>query len=262
MQPSELTIVGIAAGLVHHLTLQGLTAIKEANVIVLDMGVDAEICSLWSSQKKTIVRMPHRDSSQIEIESMEVASLIHTGLKVVRLSWDQANSKKRLDHELKFMRKLGIHLRVVPSVFALQQEAWDLRLPWLSEILPSQFRIVQSLEVEGDRFYWKQLADGAETLALDLGQARLQPFIDRLLLAGADPERPVALVAHNPTQSPSCWLTTLEEVDDLLPQWNPQAATIVYIGNWPHAVRDSEPNKSFWGSLEVAAQSWMRAQEA
>ncbi len=264
MQTSELAIVGLAAGNLDYLTLNGLSFIKDADVIVHDTGLDAEIRSLWSAQTRSIVlpQVAVSDEQHIEAEARLIVESIRGGQRVVRLSLDQPHLKKRLEAELKILKRLGVRQRIVPSLYALQKEAWDLRLPWLSELIPTQFRIIQSTSIRGDGPFWKQLAIGSDTLAIDLGQGKLHNFIDRLLLAGADPDRPVALVSHHPTQNPICWLTTLEEVDELLPQWKPQGATIVYIGTWPHAVRDSETNKNFWGSLETAAENWLRAQRA
>jgi len=262
MQPSELSVVGLGNGHLDQLTLSGLALIKGANVVVYDAQLDAEIRAFGSDQKHFPVHSGLQNGRPIEEECRHIADLIRRGSRVVRLSLDHDEHKKRLERELIVLRRLGIKKRFIPSMNALHNEAWNLRLPWLSEAMPGNFRVIPSTQVRGDRNFWRYLADEAQTLALDVGQGRLQGFIDRLLLAGADPERPVALVAHHPTQSPICWLTTLEEVDELWPQWQPNGATIVYIGTWPHAIRDTESNKSFWGSLEAAAEDWLRAQRA
>lgn len=262
MQPLELSVVGLGDGSLDSLTLNGLSLIKDADVIVHAGGLDPEILSLWNGRKRSIVLNATLDIQRVESECRLLAETMRSGLRVVRVSIETTEEKKRLELELKILRSLGVRQRIVPSMQALHKEAWDLRLPWLSEILPTSFRIVQSVNIKGDRYFWREMAEKADTLAVDLGQGRLQNFVERLLLAGADPERPVALVAHHPTQSPMCWLTTLEEVDELLPQWKPVGATIVYIGTWPHAMRDTESNKNFWGSLEAAAETWLRAQRA
>lgn len=264
MVKTELTLVGLASGTLDSLTLNGLSAIKDAEVIIFEVGLNHEIRSLWSPNARTIMLHYNTgaDSRYIESIARLIADTVRSGLKVVRLSLDQPSLNKCLDAELKILRKLGIGLKIVPSLLALKREAWELRLPWLSEAVPPAFRIIQSQTVQNDKVFWRQLAQGHETLILDLGYNRLVHFMDRLLLAGADPERPLALVAHHPTQSPLCWLTTLEEVDELWPQWRPNAATIVYIGNWPHTVRESDHEPSFWGAMEAAAANWLRAQRA
>ncbi|HYX38201.1 MAG TPA: SAM-dependent methyltransferase [Oligoflexus sp.] len=262
MQPSELSVVGLGSGHLDHVTLGGLALLKDADAIIQDGYLNADLGTVGSPHKRNIVHAATQDVGRMEAECRQVVDLIRSGSKVVRLTYDDPDHKKRLELELKILRRLGVKKRFVPSLQALHHEAWNLRLPWLSEAAPSNFRVIPSTQVRGDRNFWRYLADEAQTLALDVGRGKLENFMERLLLAGADPERPVALVDHHPTQSPICWLTTLEEVDELLPQWKPQGATIVYIGTWPHAIRDTESNKSFWGSLEAAAEVWLRAQRA
>ncbi|HET9237221.1 MAG TPA: SAM-dependent methyltransferase [Oligoflexus sp.] len=262
MQPSELSIVGIGHGQLDQLTLTGLALIRDADIIIHDGEDETGIEAAWFSHKRCLVHTPQYDGAAMEPECRRIAEWIRSGMKVVRLSHEQVDHKKRLDRELYFLRRFGVKIRFVPSLQSLHDEAWNLGLPWLSEAHRGNFRIIPSTQVRGDRNFWRYLADEAQTLAVDVGRGKIENFIERLLLAGADPDRPVALVAHHPTQSPVCWLTTLEEVDELLPQWKPNAATIVYIGTWPHAIRDTESNQSFWGSLEAAAEVWLRAQRA
>jgi siroheme synthase len=262
MQPSELSVVGIGHGQLDQLTLTGQALIKEADIIIYDGEDETGLEPSWFSQKRCLIHTAAYDAAAVESDCRRIVEWIQSGFKVVRLSHEDAEHKKRLESELIFLRRFGAKIRFVPSLQALHDEAWNLGLPWLSEAQRGNFRVIPSTEVRGDRNFWRYLADEAQTLALDAGRGRIANFIERLLLAGADPERPVALVAHHPTQSAMCWLTTLEEVDELLPQWKPNAATIVYIGTWPHAIRDTESNKSFWGSLEAAAEVWLRAQRA
>jgi siroheme synthase len=261
MQPSELSVVGIGQGL-DQLTLSGLALIKDADVIIHDGEEETALEASRLTRKPCLVHTPRYASSAIEAECRLISEWIRSGSRVVRLSHDDPEHRKRLERELGILRRNGVKTRFVPSLQALNQEAWNLRLPWLSESQGGKFRVIPSTQVRGDRNFWRYLAEEAQTLAVDVGRGKIDGFVERLLLAGADPERPVALVAHHPTQSPVCWLTTLEEVDELLPQWKPQGATILYIGTWPHAIRDTEANQNFWGSLEAAAEVWLRAQRA
>jgi siroheme synthase len=260
MYPSELSVVGIGTGQVTQLTLMGRALVQQANVICCDSSLETTVFALCP-EKRCMVLAEH-DALQMEKDSRELAALIHGGAKVVRLSADQVEHRKRLERELSILQRLGVRKRFYPSVQTLQDEAWNLGLPWLLEAQRGAFRIIPSTQVRGDRNFWRYLADDAQTMAVDVGRGRIEVFVERLLLAGADPDRPVALVAHHPTRSAICWLTTLEEVDELLPQWKPQGATILYIGTWPHAIRDTDANKSFWGSLEAAAEIWLRRQRA
>ncbi|WP_176736490.1 SAM-dependent methyltransferase [Oligoflexus tunisiensis] len=260
MHPSELSVVGIGTGQLTQLTLMGRALIQQADVICCESAMEDAVLAFGADKRWKILTA--QDASQLEKEGRELAELLHSGARVVRLSFNQMDHKKRLEHELTILRRLGVRKRFFPSLQALHDEAWNLGLPWLSEAQPGAFRIIPSTQVRGDRHFWRYLADDAQTLAVDVGRGRIEIFVERLLLAGADPERPVALVAHHPTRSPICWLTTLEEVDELLPQWKPHGATILYIGTWPHAIRDTEANKSFWGSLEAAAEVWLRKQRA
>lgn len=262
MQPSELSVVGIGHGQLDQLTLTGLALIKDADIIIYDGEDETGIEASWFSHKRCLVHTTSYDLAAMESDCRRVVEWMRGGFKLVRLSHEGSDHKKRLERELSILRRFGVKIRFAPSLQALHDEAWNLRLPWLSEAQRGNFRVIPSTHVRGDRNFWRYLADEAQTLAVDVGRGKIEIFVERLLLAGADAERPVALVAHHPTQSPICWLTTLEEVDELLPQWKPHGATIVYIGTWPHAIRETEANQSFWGSLEAAAEVWLRAQRA
>jgi siroheme synthase len=244
------------------LTLSGLALIKAADVIIHDGDEDVAREASQLAHKPCLIHTPRYETSAIDAECRLISEWIRSGSRVVRLSHEDPEHKKRLERELHILRRNGVKARFVPSLTALHEEAWNLRLPWLIESQRGKFRVIPSTQVRGDRNFWRYLAEEAQTLAVDVGCGKIEGFVERLLLAGADPERPVALVAHHPTQSPICWLTTLEEVDALLPQWKPMGATILYLGTWPHAIRDTEANQSFWGSLEAAAEVWLRAQRA
>ncbi len=264
MQQPLLTIVGVGSGDLDGLTLNGLAAIKDADLVIYENGLSEKVLSFFSARSRCLPLSRH-DESEEKAVAEEVATYIaelREEQKVVRLSLDHAPMKHNLALELKVFKSQGLRLRYLPSLHTLQNVAWDLALPWLSVHALSTFRVIQAVEVTKDRDFWQQLAGTSETIAIDIGPHRLLSIIDRLLRAGADPERPAALVAHHPTQNPVCWLTTLAEMDELIPAWKPKGASTVYIGSWPHQLPAVVTNENFWGRLQKEAEAWLTGQRA
>jgi len=264
MQKPILTIVGLGSGDLKSLSPSGFAAIKAADLIVYEYGLSAEVLSLFSSRGHCLPssRLSKSEEKEIPTKTATYVEELREGKTVVRLSLDHAALKNILASELKLFKTQGLSIRYLPSLHTLQKVAWDLGLPWLSIHVPSSFRVIQSTEVTKDLKFWQQLAGTTATLAVDVGPHRLLSIVDRLLKAGADPNNPAALVAHHPTQNPVCWLTTLGEMDELLPAWKPTGATTVYIGKWLHQLPAVVIDENLWGRIQREAEAWLESQRA
>jgi siroheme synthase len=260
MSTHELRILTVSAeSPLNSLTLQSLYALNDADLIVHDQDLAKELRDLWSLDLQTHAIAPgmQHNIKTIENDVAGIASLLKRGQRVTRIALDLPSSLSRLHLEVKALQRQGVKYKLITSRDAFEKEAWQLKLPWLVNDQWDRFRIIESSNIKGDLNFWKNLASGSETLAIDSSLGSLKRFVEQLLEAGADPLRPVALVAHSPLQDPICWLTTLDEVDELLPQWKTKGATILYVGAWPRA--SSKGNQQdFWGPLAADAFQWLR----
>jgi siroheme synthase len=260
MSHHDLSILTVSANNpLGSLTLQALLRINEADLIIHDDLIAEELRDFWSHGSRSL-EIPSSPAGSAEILERTIAAIVssfRSGQRVLRIVADQASLVNRLHEEVKELQRRRLKYRFIPNREAFEKEAWQLKLPWLTDHLSSRFAIIESLSLKADAAFWRELARGSHTLAVDAAQGSLKHFVEQLLEAGADPGRPVALVSHSPVQDPLCWLTTLDEVDELLPQWNSKASTLFYVGAWPQA-SSRGPQQDFWGPLAPEALQWLR----
>lgn len=260
MSIHDLKILTVSANsTLNSLTLQALYSINEADLIVHDEVITDALYDFWSHTSRTLQvgAAQVKGSDAWESVIATISSTVKKGLRVTRIAADHPSHLNRLHEEVNELKKRGVKCRIIPHREAFEREAWQLKLPWLMDPESSRFRIIESTHLKGDATFWKELALASDTLAVDATQGALKNFVEQLLEAGADASRPVALVSYSPFQDPICWLTTLDEVDELLPQWKTKSATIFYVGAWPVATsRIQQPD--FWGALAADAFHWLR----
>nr|WP_211368319.1 siroheme synthase CysG [Pseudoxanthomonas gei] len=195
----SVVLVGAGPGDPGLVTLNALRALNEADVILHDRLVSAEV-----------LRLARRDASRIEVgksagrhsmsqDQIHALMLEHArqGKRVVRLKGGDPFVFGRGGEELEFLRAHGIAFEVIPGITAAVACAAYAGIPLTHREHAQSLRLVTAhCQDSLDTIDWQSLAQPRQTLAVYMGVASLDRLREHLLLAGAAPDLPFALVEN------------------------------------------------------------------
>lgn len=194
-----VTLVGAGPGDAGLLTLNALRAMNQADVILHDRLVSAEVLA-----------MARRDATRIEVgksakghstrqEDIHALMLEHAraGKRVVRLKGGDPFVFGRGGEELEVLKAHGIAFEVVPGITAALACAAYAGVPLTHRDHAQAVRLVTAhCKDSMDTLDWQALAQERQTLAVYMGVAGLETFRDRLLAHGRAAATPFALVEN------------------------------------------------------------------
>jgi uroporphyrin-III C-methyltransferase/precorrin-2 dehydrogenase/sirohydrochlorin ferrochelatase len=198
-QAGSVVLVGAGPGDPGLLTLRGLRALNEADVILHDRLVSAEVLELARRDAERIEvgkQAGHHHATQDEIHAL-LLEHAQAGRRVVRLKGGDPFVFGRGGEELEFLRDHGIPYEVVPGVTAALACAAHAGVPLTHRDYAQSVRFVTAHCRDSlDTLDWRALAQERQTLAVYMGVAGLEEFQEQLLAHGRAPSTPFALVEN------------------------------------------------------------------
>jgi uroporphyrin-III C-methyltransferase/precorrin-2 dehydrogenase/sirohydrochlorin ferrochelatase len=195
----HVVLVGAGPGNAGLMTLQGLRALQEADVIVHDRLVSAEVLEL-----------ARRDAARFDVGKFvggggatqdEINDLLvehaQRGEYVVRLKGGDPFVFGRGGEEIDFLRRHGVSFEVIPGITAAVAAGAYAGIPLTDRRHAQAVRLLTGNSDEQlAQFNYSDLAAGRETLAFYMSVGRLAPLRDKLLLSGVRADVPVAFVEN------------------------------------------------------------------
>jgi uroporphyrin-III C-methyltransferase/precorrin-2 dehydrogenase/sirohydrochlorin ferrochelatase len=181
------------------LTLKGLRALQEADVILHDQLVSAEVLALAPSCAERIhvgKRGYGAACRQSDINDLMVA-LASAGRRVVRLKAGDALMFGRLDEEIAALAAADIAFDVIPGISAAQGAAAGLGVSLTRRRGARRFQAITGHAADGclpDDFDWAGLADPKATTAVYMPKATIAALCSELLRRGLSAEHPAVAV--------------------------------------------------------------------
>lgn len=195
----RVTLVGAGPGDASLLTLRGLRALNEADVILHDRLVAPDVLELARRDAERIEvakEAGHHRTTQAQIHALMLEHA-RAGRHVVRLKGGDGFVFGRGGEELEFLRAHGIAYDVVPGITAALACAAYAGVPLTHRDLAQSVVLATAHQRdEHDTLDWRTLAQPQRTLALYMGVAGLARIRDRLLAHGRDADTPFALVEN------------------------------------------------------------------
>jgi len=195
----RVTLVGAGPGDPGLLTLNGLRALQEADVVLYDRLVTPEILSLARREAQLIdvgKRTRGGGTSQTRIHELMVEHACR-GLHVVRLKGGDPFVFGRGGEELEALRARGIAYEVVPAVTAALGCAAYAGIPLTHREHAQALTLVTAHgrdAVQGAA--WAGLVGPGRTLAVYMGVGMLEATVERLITAGVAAATPAAIVEN------------------------------------------------------------------
>jgi uroporphyrin-III C-methyltransferase/precorrin-2 dehydrogenase/sirohydrochlorin ferrochelatase len=212
----SVVLVGAGPGDAGLLTLNGLRALQDADVILHDRLVSKEVLELArrDAEKIGVGKAAHDHS--VSQEAIHELMLEHAraGRRVVRLKGGDPFIFGRGGEELEFLAAHGIPFEVVPGITAAVACGAYAGIPLTHRDHAQSVRFVTAHCGDSlDTLDWAAVAQERQTVALYMGVAGLGRIRDRLVEHGRSPHTPVAIVEKGSRPEQRVVLATLGELE-------------------------------------------------
>ncbi|WP_233843783.1 siroheme synthase CysG [Dyella sp. 2HG41-7] len=196
-EKGSVTLVGAGPGDPGLLTLRGLRALNQADVILHDQLVSEAILSLARRDAERIdvgKRCGGRHTQQERIHQL-LLEHAQAGRRVVRLKGGDPFVFGRGGEEMEFLHRHGIACEIVPGITAAVACAAYAGIPLTHRDHAQSLHLLTGHGKESlDALDWPALSQAHQTLAVYMGVATLGIFTQRLLEHGRHPDTPFAIV--------------------------------------------------------------------
>ena len=230
----RVTLVGAGPGDPGLLTLRALRVLNEADVILHDRLVSAEVLALARRDAERIevgktIGGDH-DATQARIHALMI-KLAHAGKHVVRLKGGDPFVFGRGGEELQALRVAGISYDVVPGITAAVACAAYAGIPLTHREHAQSLRILTAQSKTGEAEHdWAALAKPNQTLSFYMGVKGLSALRDKLIAHGRAASTPFALIEHGSRPQQRVVAGSLAELPDLAQLHAVQAPALLIIG--------------------------------
>ncbi|WP_243043081.1 siroheme synthase CysG [Dyella sedimenti] len=195
----SVVLLGAGPGDPGLLTLRGLRALNEADVILHDRLVSAEVLALARRDAERIEvakQAGHHHTTQAQIHALMLEHAA-AGRRVVRLKGGDPFVFGRGGEELEFLRHHGIPYEVVPGITAALACAAYAGIPLTHRDHAQSVRLVTAhCRQSVDTLDWPALAQERQTLAFYMGIGELATLQRQLIAHGRAATTPFALVEN------------------------------------------------------------------
>ena len=240
---AAVTFVGAGPGSAQHLTLGAFRALQDADVVVHDRLVGAEVLALIPAHVRRIDVGKEGfgpSTSQDHINATLVAEAL-TGARVIRLKGGDCGIFGRLDEEITALEAAGISFAILPGLTSATVAAAAIGQSLTKRGRNGSLRIVTGHDMDGFAEQdWRAMARSGEVAAIYMGKKSARFVQGRLIMHGALPDTPVTLVENvsRPDQRiVEATLTTLPEAAGSL-----DGPTVILYGLSPRRVVAALPH--------------------
>ncbi|MDC3417600.1 uroporphyrinogen-III C-methyltransferase [Aquibacillus salsiterrae] len=215
----KVYLVGAGPGDPELLTIKGLRAIKEADVILFDRLVNGELLGYAKQDAELIYcgKQPGRHALiQEEINAM-LCQFANQDKVVTRLKGGDPLIFGRGGEEAFVLREQGIPFEIVPGITSGSAAPTYAGIPLTHRNVSSSVAFIAGYNPEKDTSdYWRSLVRTVETLCIYMGVKRFPDMRDRLVEHGMDQETPVAIIHWGTTKQQKTITGTLATITDQL----------------------------------------------
>ncbi len=229
----SVVLVGAGPGDPGLLTLNGLRALHQADVILHDRLVSTEVLDL-ARRDAIFIEVgkqggaAHTPQDHIHALMLEYAN---AGKRVVRLKGGDPFVFGRGGEELEFLRAHGIDFEVVPGITAAIACAAYAGIPLTHrEHAQSVHFVTAHCRDSIDTLDWRALAAQGQTLAVYMAGGELARFEQKLIGHGRSPSTPIALIENGSRSDQRVVRGTLADLTEFATRHTVQSPTLLIVG--------------------------------
>lgn len=238
-----VSFVGAGPGAAAHLTLGAYRALQDAQVVIHDRLVGAEILALIPKDARLVDVGKEGfgpTTSQATINQVLVAHAM-TGARIVRLKGGDCGIFGRLDEEMDALDAQGIGFRILPGLTSAAVAAASIGQSLTRRGRNAALRIVTGHDMAGFADQdWRGMARVGEVAAIYMGKKSSRYIQGRLMMHGADPATPVTVVENVSRAEERILGTTLASLPETVALCDGPA--VILFGLAPRAAATALPH--------------------
>ncbi|MGZ4960158.1 MAG: siroheme synthase CysG [Methylomonas sp.] len=229
----EVYLVGAGPGDPDLLTFRALRLMQQADVVVYDRLVSAEILDLTRRDAEKIYVGKERDYHTLPQESINelLARLALAGKRVVRLKGGDPFIFGRGGEEIQTLMQQGVRFQVVPGITAAAGCASYTGIPLTHRDHAQSCTFVTGHLKDGTiNLNWQQLAAPNQTVVIYMGLVGLEEICQQLIAHGCSPDHPIAIVQQGTTRHQRVITGTLADMPQRVKNAEIKPPTLIIVG--------------------------------
>jgi uroporphyrin-III C-methyltransferase len=229
-----VSLVGAGPGDPDLLTVKALRLLQQADVVIFDRLVSADILKLipHGTGQISVGKSPGKHCVPQDQINEIIVSLAQSGRRLVRLKGGDPYIFGRGGEEALVLRQHGIAFEVVPGVTAAAGCSSYSGIPLTHRGLNHGVRFItghlqdnQDLSID-----WNKIADPDCTLVFYMGLANLQEICQQLVKAGLPATTPAAAIHAGSTQQQRKVIATLADLDQAVTRAELKSPVTTIVG--------------------------------
>lgn len=233
--PGTVTLVGGGPGDPGLLTIAGLEAVRQADVILFDrLAPVAVLDENPHAVKVPVGKVPRGEYVPQERINELLVEHARAGERVVRLKGGDSFVFGRGGEEWQACAAAGVPVRVIPGVTSSVAGPELAGVPLTHRHLVQGFTVVSGHVAPGDsrsELDWTQIARTGTTLVILMGVAHIRGICDKLRAGGLAESTPVAVVCDASLPTQRVLTSTLGGVADAMDEAGVKPPAIVVVGD-------------------------------
>lgn len=229
----SVVLVGAGPGDAGLMTLRGLRALNQADVILHDRLVSRDVLQLARRDAELIEVGKQAGNHHTTQDRIHELMLEHAraGKRVVRLKGGDPFVFGRGGEELEVLAQAGIAFEVVPGITAALACAAYAGVPLTHREHAQSLRLVTAhLKDSAGDLDWQALAQEKQTLAVYMGVAGLDVLRDKLIQHGRAASTPFALIENGSRREQRVVTGTLAELAERAQGHRVQSPALLIVG--------------------------------
>ena len=198
LRPGWVWLCGAGPGDPGLLTLHGLNALRQADVVVYDALVGEDILS-WAGTAELIYagKRGGKPSAKQRDISLHLVELARAGKRVLRLKGGDPFVFGRGGEEAQTLVQHGVPIRIIPGISAGIGGLAYAGIPVTHRDVNQSVTFVTGHDQTGDTpgsLDWGAIAQGSQVIVIYMGMKHIAQITQRLMEAGRSPSEPLAIV--------------------------------------------------------------------
>lgn len=233
--PGEVALIGAGPGDPSLLTLRAWSLLQQADAVVYDRLVSAELMALIPQRcaRHYVGKASGHHSVPQEHTNQLLADLAQQGLKVARLKGGDPFIFGRGSEELDFLLKLQVSCQVVPGITAASGCTAYAGIPLTHRGVAQSCQFITGhLQKDGAlNLQWQSLASPNQTLVFYMGLSALADISNNLMRAGLAADTPAALIGHGTYANQQVVRGTVAQLKEMAASGQLTPPTLTVIGH-------------------------------